>query len=557
MTNGKNHIIHQLRWEIQTDNFNDATNIQAAISRASSEVERQIEHAFDTACPSHKWLQLDRLEIDLGELKKARLEFNFEKELIQKLKSQLFQSIEVEREKSQSQSIQVGEETAIAPAFAASQVKSFDGNLSHRAIELLEYVLQYGVLPWWYSATEQFNFNETFQEVIERANTRELLRIKKLTTQERMRERMWLQLNEKNRDTLLKKIGVEQPKDSPAAEDETSAVGNEKIREALMILVFHELLRNFLDKRYAKPAISKKIIWHAWLPVFASDSSPALAIEKSLPQIFLLLMEAINDSKSQDWNASDRLKYYRQFLEELLSHSQTIGIQSTMLQLPEWENLTQDELSNMVREVLQVIASSQVTPAKILDEVFKSRKTEKEEAKYQKKKDHPAENTIIPCRNAGLVLLWPYLNGFFKKLEMIKDKAFISSIAQQKAALLLHHLATGQIEAEEHELTVNKLLCGLEIDFPVERTLEMSEFEQSECQELLQAMIDNWKILKSTSIEGLRGTFLQRPGFIERKKDQYVIKLERTTIDMLIDHIGYGLETIVLPWRKDMLRCEW
>ncbi len=77
---------------------------------------------------------------------------------------------------------------------------------------------------------------------------------------------------------------------------------------------------------------------------------------------------------------------------------------------------------------------------------------------------------------------------------------------------LLHFLTTGQTSAPEYELVLPKILCNIPLSTPVETDLELTGLEIEEATALLEAVIRHWEALRQTSPDGLRGTFLLRPG---------------------------------------------
>jgi hypothetical protein len=163
----------------------------------------------------------------------------------------------------------------------------------------------------------------------------------------------------------------------------------------------------------------------------------------------------------------------------------------------------------------------------------------------------------IYINNAGLVILWPYLSAFFHKLQLMNVNTFISEEVACHAVHLLQYLATGSdVAAQEHELILNKVLCGIDPDEPLSMDLVITEEERAECAQLLQAIANNWTALKSTSPEGIRDTFLVKEGLLN-KGNGWTLKIERTTVDMLIDKLPWGISIIKLPWCNDMLYVEW
>ncbi|MCI5194756.1 MAG: hypothetical protein D3919_00700 [Candidatus Electrothrix sp. AW5] len=164
-----------------------------------------------------------------------------------------------------------------------------------------------------------------------------------------------------------------------------------------------------------------------------------------------------------------------------------------------------------------------------------------------------------PCyiNNAGLILIWPFLSRYFRSLNLMKDNAFISEEHQERAVLLSSYVQTGESKVYEHNLLLNKLLCGWPRQKPLLSRITISKQEERETTELLESLIQHWKILKNTSISGLRQSFLQREGRLLEKEQGWELLVNRTGYDVLLDQLPWGIGTIYLPWMKKTLFVEW
>lgn len=159
--------------------------------------------------------------------------------------------------------------------------------------------------------------------------------------------------------------------------------------------------------------------------------------------------------------------------------------------------------------------------------------------------------------NAGLIIVWPFLSSFFKEIGLVEKNNFVSDEAIFKAIHILQYLVTGKVKTQENELLLNKLLCGLDVYEPVPVEFKLSKKEKKECDILLLDIIENWKVLKSTSVESLQITFLQKEGLIKRQSGGWRLIIERTTVDILIDRLPWSISVIKLPWSKELLFVEW
>jgi hypothetical protein len=165
------------------------------------------------------------------------------------------------------------------------------------------------------------------------------------------------------------------------------------------------------------------------------------------------------------------------------------------------------------------------------------------------------EGDGIYVDNAGLVLLHPFLPRLFEAVGVAQGEEILRP---GRALALLHFLATGQDGAPEQQLVLPKILCDLEPETPVEGGIELSEAEMGEALALLEAVIGHWQILKNTTPDGLRGTFLLRSGKLSLRNDgEWLLQVESQSFDFLLDSLPWGIAMIRLPWMRHLLRVEW
>jgi hypothetical protein len=166
-----------------------------------------------------------------------------------------------------------------------------------------------------------------------------------------------------------------------------------------------------------------------------------------------------------------------------------------------------------------------------------------------------AQRFALMAGNAGLVLLHPYLLRLFEACEIYRPP---HPIAVERAAALLHWIATGREELYEFELGFVKLLLGLRPESPLavgEGLLGAREREEGEA--LLAAAIGHWKALGKTSIDGLRVSFLQRRGALREEETGWRLQLEPESFDVLLRHLPWGFATVKLPWMTRPLYTDW
>lgn len=113
------------------------------------------------------------------------------------------------------------------------------------------------------------------------------------------------------------------------------------------------------------------------------------------------------------------------------------------------------------------------------DEDRKLRKPQEKEAGPAMNDPEPAPDPAegIPVRNAGLVLLWPFLGRLFSRLQLTDGKNFLGDRELSRAIRLTEYLVTGRTDMEEHQLALNKVLCGAPLDFEVPAELDITPEE--------------------------------------------------------------------------------
>lgn len=175
-----------------------------------------------------------------------------------------------------------------------------------------------------------------------------------------------------------------------------------------------------------------------------------------------------------------------------------------------------------------------------------------QEVKILPRDPSPSDRIRIP--NAGLALIAPYFRQLFETCGIVTNDVLTD---QPKAIALLRTCAAGAIRGAEHAIVLEKILCGMEpADSPGELP-SLSEEEIAECDALLHAVVSNWPALKQTSVDGLRQSFLQREGLLQRKDGSWQLRVQRQAHDILLDYIPWGFSIVRTPWMSGMMFVDW
>jgi hypothetical protein len=191
------------------------------------------------------------------------------------------------------------------------------------------------------------------------------------------------------------------------------------------------------------------------------------------------------------------------------------------------------------------------------DEVARPDKSSKANEPAAQKTPDEDDARGVYVGQAGLVILHPFLEYFFKDFGLLQNNDFVDEPARQLAVHLLHYLATGNTNSFEHDLQFEKFLCNWPLSKPIDRLLTIPDGMLTEADGMLRTVIKYWKSLKNTSPDGLREAFLQRGGKLLDQESPARIIIEKKDMDILLATLPWGLGVIKLPWISEPFYVEW
>jgi Contractile injection system tape measure protein len=161
-------------------------------------------------------------------------------------------------------------------------------------------------------------------------------------------------------------------------------------------------------------------------------------------------------------------------------------------------------------------------------------------------------------RWGGLVLLGPYLPALFGEAGYLNEEnTFKNKEAAFRAVFLLHYICTGKTKAPEYALPLHKLLCGLPFNKSIPKSIRLTKKEKQEADDLLDAMAEQWTSLRSPYGDAIRQNFMQRTGIIDRKDNAWLVRIQRKSLDILMDSLPWSISVIRLPWTQHLIQTEW
>ncbi len=176
--------------------------------------------------------------------------------------------------------------------------------------------------------------------------------------------------------------------------------------------------------------------------------------------------------------------------------------------------------------------------------------------------ENPDTSEPVYINNAGLVLTGPFLPHLFETLNFLRidedgKPTLRDRVTVSRAVHLLQYLVDGCTSAPEPLLALNKILCGVPVSAAVAREIELTEEERANCDRLLRSMIANWTTISNTSITGLQETFFRREGKLQRRNEEWKLRIQRKTVDVLVDQIPWTVSVIYNSWMPQPLYVDW
>jgi hypothetical protein len=162
----------------------------------------------------------------------------------------------------------------------------------------------------------------------------------------------------------------------------------------------------------------------------------------------------------------------------------------------------------------------------------------------------------IGVSSAGIILLHSFIPTLFRQLSLLDDGGKVL-VNCEKAISVLYYLTHGTSNWKEYEVSLFKLLLGQPLHTVMCEPIELTAEEKSNCDQLLQAVIEHWSIVGNISINGLRESFLMRNGILKKRESSYYLHVERKSYDMLVDQLPWTISIVRLPWMLKIVYTEW
>lgn len=537
------HVIKKQVLELRVANGKDIFLLQQKASQFFySHLLPALEKIFDKLSDENNIIEIDRLELDLGLIE-------WDKDLQEIKIQELLSKLEKQVEKIAGK--------ATGPDYLATK-ESRDSKIkkktfSQNACEQWIYYMRTGVLPWNLKGIDDEWRNRVLETL---ATDYELVtRMKEMVTQDkRILQRI---VRDHSVSFLVKLIEI------VTAQQQQSLF--QLVQE--MDWILNPDLPPTATVESVPPKKQAAAIWQYLLKnaVTTSGSFSTLQLAKQWVE------QGIDKKEVRP----EKLKHIKQKMNLLVTVIKEISdarekpfdkkaVESVQEAGEEHKNAEMIPQKNpaSLKEIRSTDVHQQDLPGHQMNEVKKAAKEQDGTREESTDPAMVADNKAIGeegiyVQHTGLILLHPFFKSFFQRTNLVAEGRFNNRTTQEKAIHLLHYLVTGSMEAEEHLLAVPKIICGWPLEEPVSWEAGLTAIETSEANDLLNAAIAQWTILKNTSADGLREGFLQRSGKAQVKNGNMHFLIESSAIDVLLDHLPWNLSMIKLPWLNELIRVEW
>lgn len=525
------HVIKQQILELHISSGTNAFEMQNQISALyHSQIIPLIEAICNQFSDPDTIHRIDRIEIDLGEIDAELLETDFVQKAAEALSMQLSQIFTATTVQPTEPIPQTIPDAALSQSLEQARQSSPTSPAQARFELFCEFV-QTGRLPWWSKPLDRNGLEDCFSQLLADSPDKLKVLLQNGLRQEKIMQRIFYQFSEPMLMEMLKLLAPALPPIFRAYLEDIQRLiphvesfqksGSQHLRQTIWQGLFlHLSLQRSFFSPTTKPEIDT--VLRANLLHIAAQLS---LNGRSLIQQLLTTIETLTLARNH-------------FNSELPHVLTTFSLASDA---PE----SSSEMS--LRNGGAQGTNTEAIPPEQIPIVFSPSITD---VNFGQVED-------IYIQNAGVILLWPFLNRFLESLNLVKSGQFLSLQATHRATLFLQYLVEASLESLEATLPLNKLLCGLDISEPIPTNLVMTEDEQSECEVVLSAVIENWSALGNTSTAGLRQAFLQRTGVLRSHREGWLLQVEHQTHDILLNYLPWSIRVIKLPWMAQVLHTEW
>lgn len=533
MKNGKVNIIQKQTLNLHYNGKADGFVLQKDITDwYYQELFPELQSMMGEIAPGNVHVRIDKLEMDLfvkgtGDWKKT-----LRKQVMENLGKQLLLEIQ--------NSNTVVQNNIVGPA----------GNF----LLLLTYYLQNGFLPWWSSIKTKNEFDAALEEWLLSDDSREHVSVIKAIIFENDVVYRIARFEEKNFDRLIKYFTgsdfiIQEIRKLRKDALAISELLTQAKKESISILLSRVILENVAGEGYDLRLMATTFA-NSLMTDFIDELKnidPGLILSELLKEEIFTRSKEKNIFKQEESSATGKKETGSKKEADI-----NINQKEQPSKLKDKDGISKMDNEKSTDENKSISLNNDISGQKETTSPVKNGISDRDQKKHDVSGDIK-EGIFV--HNAGLVIVASFLPMFFKKLSLLSEANELTN--KNKAVLLVQYLASGKEFIAEFELGLSKILCGLEMETPVNTSIILTSEEKEEASELLLSAIEYWSILKNTSVDGLRHSFLVRDGKLSFNKNEWLLQVEQKPYDMLLQNLPWNISMIKLPWMKNLLKTEW
>jgi hypothetical protein len=522
----QHHIIRRLIIEVGVPDKESAFDIQNRIGEEfKAKIFSLIEELLDRLSGSLEMIRIEKLEIDIGHLRSSSLEHELAPRVIKEMETAVTKLLhELRNSHGGMAAIQIT--TSGGHQFTVHATRE---RKDRSDIEILLHYLETGILPWNGDIQYRPSINEMMAKALEKNSESLRSVLYQRRGNRNVFRRLAIQLRKDQQTYLASVLGCDFAS--------KLAVINNDIAEVIGSLFD-------LSSPASRTSI-EEFLQEEMLYYFSSGKGETASINKIALYIQEMILIA---EKTFDF----RITSFSPALKKKIRHNVMNTIESL--------------IRGRAEESGEYLIPPKGKELPASDKTRKKTKHSNNLSSLPERKSNPDISTTeepdhgVYIANAGLVILAPYLPTFFRHMKLVRGNEFVSERSRHKGIHLLQWLVKGDNAEEitEHELLLNKILCGADISEPVPIKMKLTKKDRKDCVDLLNAVVGNWPLIKNTSAAGFQSTFLVKEGKLTRGGEDWSLIIHRdSAVDMLIDRLPWSISMIKLPWNKALIHTQW
>ena len=529
----QNHIVQKEILELTVPDKAGAMSAQEQVSELLKEkVNPALEEIFSTLVSSNETVRIDKLVIDIGTIAPDKIDSEMPEKILTRIKQELRNVLTTRKIKSRHESYN-----------NEIKVKTIDA--SSGILELLIFYLQKGYLPWWHS-TGKLKGND---EILSAATDlgKETLRnyLLPVLSKVNSRRRLLMQFSESRVKQLLIKLEKEF---FFTAEKLFLSIPSEILTGNSKQVLTPAFYSVCLKKIAGKESINSDDEKISFLLEILYETFVFNPPDKNIESIAGIFKNSTSYILGKKNAVNGELLFF-----DALAAFDTSNATVSLTGNRGFTFNTSGPKKHSLNELISLLTEQTKKVKRLSGQPGQADVTH-----LNLQKDSFSDEDEIMVFNAGMVLLHPLLPYFFDGLGLLDESLqFKSENSLFKAVHLLQFLVGGKENCEEHDLTLNKVLCGMEIGIPVPKNMPLTDEEKHESIHLLKTVLKRWEALKTTNHEALRQTYLMRQGVLKKVGAGRKLTVERNAFDIMLERLPWQISIIKFPWSTEILHVEW